>query len=86
LFENGKLKSNTHAIWMKISEQLHFKVTPLNLFISVYKDRHDFQTKLKKSLNIEHACIFEKQMTDEEIASNELNEENHEEEIENYLE
>ncbi|KAF0685560.1 mRNA cap guanine-N7 methyltransferase, partial [Aphis craccivora] len=82
LFDNEKLKSNTHPIWTKISERLNFKVKPLNLFISVYKDLHHFQTKLKESLNIEHTCIVE-QTTDEESVSSESDEDTEEENIDN---
>jgi len=82
LFDNEKLKSNTHPIWTKISERLDFKVKPLNLFISVYKDLHHFQTKLKERLNIKHTCIVE-QTTDEESVSSESVEDTEEENIDN---
>lgn len=40
------------------------------MFISVYKDRHDYQTKLKDSLNIGQPCILEHEPTTEEEMSN----------------
>lgn len=70
LFENDKLKSNTHVIWTKISKQLGHNITPLNLFISVYKDRHEYQTELKSSLNISQSSdLVDEQSDDENIVS-----------------
>jgi len=52
LFEDGILKPYTAHVWTTICEQLGNKLNPKTLYISVYQDRHDYQSKLKKSLNI----------------------------------
>jgi len=52
LFEDGVLKPYTDHVWTTICEQLGNKCIPKTLYISVFQDRHDYQSKLKKSLNI----------------------------------
>lgn len=52
LFEDGVLKPYTDHVWTTICEQLGNKCIPKSLYISVFQDRHDYQSKLKKSLNI----------------------------------
>ncbi|KAL4130914.1 hypothetical protein QTP88_008289 [Uroleucon formosanum] len=52
LFEDGVLKPYTNHVWTTICEQLGNKCIPKTLYISVFQDRHDYQSKLKKSLNI----------------------------------
>lgn len=64
---------------MKISKQLCYKVTPLNLLNSVYKDRHEFLTKLKNSLNIGQSYILTEQTTGKEniLSDNKTDEDNY---------
>lgn len=52
LFENEVLKPYTDHVWTTICEQLGNKYSPKTLYISVFQDLHDYQSKLKKSLNI----------------------------------
>lgn len=46
------MKPYTDHVWTTICEQLGNKCIPKTLYISVFQDRHDYQSKLKKSLNI----------------------------------
>jgi len=44
---NSKLIPYSHELWRTISEKLDRKLTPQHLFISVYQDRHSWQTILR---------------------------------------
>lgn len=45
---NGKLASYSNSIWNRVSEALEGKITPQTLYISVYKNCHSWQTKLRE--------------------------------------
>lgn len=42
----------THRIWNELTKQLNHKILPTSLYISVFKDRNNRQTNLRKFLNI----------------------------------
>lgn len=53
IFENGCLNPPSHKIWKTLSEQLDYKIQPKTLYISVFQDRHKYQTNLRALLNID---------------------------------
>lgn len=52
IFEEGVLKPYTNKVWTTICQQLDNRVNPKTLYISVFQDRHSYQSKFKKALNI----------------------------------
>lgn len=55
LFNEATLKPYKKEVWttiIVIIYELANKLRSITLYISVYQDRHNYQTKFKKSLNI----------------------------------
>lgn len=52
LFVKGILKPYTEQVWTLVAHQLAYKLRPKTVCISIYSDRHDYQIKFKKSLNL----------------------------------
>jgi len=47
-----KLKSYSNEIWIYLSDSMENKMTPNNIYIALYKDRHEWQTKLRKEIGL----------------------------------
>lgn len=52
IFLNGKLKGLSYSIWDNLSSQLNKKISSKTLYISVFKDSYQYQTRLKELLGI----------------------------------
>lgn len=52
IFDNGVLRGLTHKIWDSLSQELKNKIPKKNLYIYVYQNRYNFQTRLKELLKI----------------------------------
>jgi len=50
---NGTIKPISNEIWTKLSIELQNKIPANSLYIMVYQDRHDWQTRLKNILGLE---------------------------------
>lgn len=49
---SGTLKSYSDDIWINLSDCLENKMTANNIYIALYKDRHEWQTKLRKEIGL----------------------------------
>jgi hypothetical protein len=65
--ELGVLKSVTEKVWYEIACELNGKLSPTSIFLTVFHDRHNFQTKLKTLLGITSPNISLDMTSDEDI-------------------
>ncbi|KAF0723254.1 Uncharacterized protein FWK35_00032512, partial [Aphis craccivora] len=66
----GKLKSYSDEIWIYLSDCLENKMTPNNIYIALYKDRHEWQTKLRKEIGLYEEKSFNFPESDSSLNSN----------------
>lgn len=58
LFDSdGNLMSYSNRIWSNICNNLDNKISPHSLYISVYQDRYDFQTKLRQIISKQNSKV-----------------------------
>lgn len=67
---SGRLKSYSDKIWVYLSDCLEDKMTANNIYIALYKDRHEWQTKLRKEIGLYEEKSHDFSVSDSSINSN----------------
>jgi len=61
--------SVSEKVWYEISRELEGKLSPTSIFLTVFHDRHNFQTKLKNLIGIIPVNVSLDQVSDKETSS-----------------
>lgn len=70
-YENGDIKSSTADVWKDLSFAVGGKKTPISIYLDIYHNRHEWQTKLKLSLGFDLNTNFNSSMSSDDDDCNE---------------
>ncbi|KAL5233861.1 hypothetical protein ACI65C_001271 [Semiaphis heraclei] len=69
IFSDGKLVPVSNNIWTDISNKLQNKISPNSIYISIYHDRNNWKTELKKILGLLNTSSSENGSVDDDESS-----------------
>lgn len=69
IFSDGKLVPVSNNIWTDISNKLQNKISPNSIYISIYHDRNNWKTELKKILGLLNTSASENGSVDDDESS-----------------
>lgn len=77
LFDKDKvLKPVSDQIWVDLSIELKHKISAKSIYISVYQNRHEWQSKIREMLGLQIQPFIPENETDKSSSSSSVSEQN----------